>query len=214
MQNNHNPNFLITHKIFIINLIIPLLLILFTFFNRNLDSPSILKFNNQTVEILITKIGDKNLIFTNAIALSFILIKKDYQGLFLYIKTFIPLAITTEAIKRLVKRERPNKINTKSFPSGHSALSFIAFIFIFFRYGFKVSLPFLLITLFIGYSRISTNWHYISDVLSGFLLSYIFTYILKQNTSSKFLTKFNFLFFIITVVFIIFNLLLLIILLK
>ena len=65
MQHNHNPNFLITHKIFIINLIIPLLLILFTFFNKNLDSPSILKFNNQTTEILITKIGDKNLIFTN-----------------------------------------------------------------------------------------------------------------------------------------------------
>lgn len=91
-------------------------------------------------------------------------------------------------IKWIVDRPRPLLVhlvteNTSSFPSGHAMASFTFYGYMIYMLWhldcpkkWKVLGIFLLSTLIlaIGYSRIYLNVHYLSDVLAGYLISFIF----------------------------------------
>jgi len=76
-------------------------------------------------------------------------------------------------LKYITKRERPDKTDNYSFPSGHTALSFA----IFGSYaknikGFKKYLLYS-IPVMVGFSRIYKNHHYFSDVIAGGFIGYL-----------------------------------------
>lgn len=77
---------------------------------------------------------------------------------------------TTEALKRAVGSERPNGRNDRSFPSGHTSISFSAAGHLHARYGWEWGAPALAAAAFVGWSRVEANEHRWEDVIAGALL--------------------------------------------
>ncbi len=111
----------------------------------------------------------------------------DYKVLFLFQKSLIYTHTLTEIVKNLVKRERPNGSDYRSFFSGHTSTTFAASTFLylelndFFKSWEVTKNDDLMNTVFnissfgllygwagyVGYSRMKDNKHYLSDVLLG-----------------------------------------------
>ena len=110
---------------------------------------------------------------------------KDYKGLKQFSKGFLVNAVTTEALKLIIKKERPNHANFKSFPSGHTSITFQSAAFIQKRYGWEYGIPVYALAAFTGYSRIESKNHYFIDVLAGAAIgissSYLFTTEYEKN---------------------------------
>lgn len=107
------------------------------------------------------------------------IILNDDKGTWQFAKGFLLNAITTEGMKYFIHKERPNGFDDKSFPSGHTSITFQSAAFIQKRYGWKFGIPAYLLSSYTGYSRIQSKNHFFIDVLSGALIgigsSYIFT---------------------------------------
>ena len=73
----------------------------------------------------------------------------------------------TYGIKYVVGRERPDKSNKRSFPSGHTSNSFLTATVAQEIYGSTVGVPAYLMATLSGLSRIQDNKHYLSDVIFG-----------------------------------------------
>ena len=126
---------------------------------------------------------------------------KSFKRVFLFRKSLVYTYTLTEWVKNLVKRERPDGSNNRSFFSGHTATTFSAM-----TYFFLTSRDFFenwsvtahnsdLRTLFqsasfaacfgwasyVGYSRIKDKKHYLSDVLTGAAVGTIISYFLYDH---------------------------------
>jgi undecaprenyl-diphosphatase len=86
-------------------------------------------------------------------------------------------------IKNTVRRQRPpkehwrlNHVNGLSFPSGHSLTSFVLYWSIakYFAVPFPWSLVFYAMPFFLGLTRLYFRVHYLSDVLAGWLIAYLY----------------------------------------
>jgi hypothetical protein len=72
-----------------------------------------------------------------------------------------------QAIKFTVQRERPDKSNHVSFPSGHSASAFATANVLRRHYGWKVGVPATIGAAYVATARVKDNHHYLSDVIFG-----------------------------------------------
>ncbi len=81
--------------------------------------------------------------------------------------------LLTEALKRGVRRERPNGQNSRSFSSGHAANAFTFATIISHYYGPKAGIPAYSVAGLVAVSRMEKNVHYLSDVVMGATLGYI-----------------------------------------
>ncbi len=79
----------------------------------------------------------------------------------------------TETIKRVAGRERPNGVDNKSFPSGHSSNAFALATCFERHYGWRISLPAYLIASAVAASRLERNAHFLSDVVGGAAVGYV-----------------------------------------
>ena len=75
--------------------------------------------------------------------------------------------IFVQGTKFTVGRQRPDGSNSQSFPSGHSASAFATATVLQQSYGWKAGAPAYAFAGFIAASRMSSNKHYLSDVLMG-----------------------------------------------
>ena len=73
----------------------------------------------------------------------------------------------TEGLKAVIHERRPDGSDDKSFPSGHTSVSFAAAATIEKRYGWKVGLPAHIVAAFVGVSRVEAKKHFVGDVLVG-----------------------------------------------
>ena len=74
---------------------------------------------------------------------------------------------TTFALKELIHERRPDRSDDKSFPSGHTSVSFAAAASLEKRYGWEAGLPALLVASFVGVARVRADKHYVHDVIAG-----------------------------------------------
>lgn len=101
-------------------------------------------------------------------------IKKDWQGTSQVARTLIATRLTVFAMKKLIDAERPNG-SSKSFPSGHTAISFAAAGFMQKRYGWKCGIAFLIAASYVGFSRIDARAHWIQDVIAGAAIGWVYS---------------------------------------
>jgi len=75
--------------------------------------------------------------------------------------------LVTAALKETIHENRPDDSNDKSFPSGHTSISFAAAATLNNRYGWKVGLPAHAVAAFVGLARVEADKHYWHDVIVG-----------------------------------------------
>jgi membrane-associated phospholipid phosphatase len=82
-------------------------------------------------------------------------------------------AFYTLIIKTAVHRERPDKSDHYSFPSGHASNAFACAQVWVEQYGWKAAIPGYLAATFVAGSRLALNKHYLSDIVAGATLGVI-----------------------------------------
>ena len=110
--------------------------------------------------------GDVLRFILPAAAAGLTLVYKDGQGI-LQLGESGALALgVTFGLQYTVDEKRPNG-EPRSFPSGHTSISFASAEFVRNRYGWKYGLPAYVLASFVAYSRVEANQHYTHDVLAG-----------------------------------------------
>jgi membrane-associated phospholipid phosphatase len=106
------------------------------------------------------------------------LAQDDTPGLYQLAKSEAFTLAATEVLKLTVHETRPNG-RDKSFPSGHTSVSFAAAQYMQMRGGWEYGVPAYLAAALVGYSRVRADEHYWKDVAAGAALgiasSYYFT---------------------------------------
>lgn len=119
--------------------------------------------NDKAVEY----IGDGLAVIIPATAYGSTFYMDDHDGQIQFYKSIAASTATTFTLKYTVKRERPDGSNDRSFPSAHTMFAFQGATFIHQRYGFTYAIAAYLGGVFVGYSRIEVDKHYLGDVLAG-----------------------------------------------
>jgi hypothetical protein len=96
--------------------------------------------------------------------------KETLEKLQLVSESFWITFAITGFMKYAAKRERPDRSDRLSFPSGHSSGSFSVATSMSELYGRQIGTPSLILGVISGLSRLNDNKHWLSDVLSGALL--------------------------------------------
>jgi membrane-associated phospholipid phosphatase len=72
-----------------------------------------------------------------------------------------------QTVKFTVQRERPDRSNNKSFPSGHSASAFATATVLHRHYGWKIGIPAYALGGYVSLARMAWNRHHATDVVMG-----------------------------------------------
>jgi membrane-associated phospholipid phosphatase len=89
------------------------------------------------------------------------------RALGMFKATFYSSLVTT-VLKYTIREPRPGKRDERnSFPSGHSTTAFAFSGYIVQEHGLAYGIPALLLSGFVGASRINDNRHYLHDVIAG-----------------------------------------------
>ena len=100
--------------------------------------------------------------------------KGDSDGRSELFKSVFTTSALTHILKNITKKQRPDKSNFKSFPSGHTSLAFSGASFLQKRYdyGWKSSLSVYALASFVAFSRVEAKKHFVEDVLAGAFIAY------------------------------------------
>jgi len=90
----------------------------------------------------------------------------DPEGRIQFYKGFFSTVGITHGLKRAVNSTRPNG-SRFAFPAGHVSAAFGGAAFLAERYGWTYGLPATLGAMYVGWSRIDSDEHYLEDVLAG-----------------------------------------------
>lgn len=116
----------------------------------------------------LAKVGDYWGISGQFLLWGSLLKNKEQSNLFDYAtNAFIANGIITYGLKFGIGKERPDRSNTRSFPSGHTSNSFLTATVAREIYGDKVGVPAYIMACVTGLSRIHDNKHFVSDVIFG-----------------------------------------------
>lgn len=85
---------------------------------------------------------------------------------------------TAYALKNIVREERPDGSDFKSFPSETTALSASGSAFLWRRYGWEYGLPASVMTQFVSYSRVQAHQHRWYDTLASSGIAAGYAYVL------------------------------------
>ena len=97
-------------------------------------------------------------------------IQGDWRGDLQAAGSMLAAGGTTWVLKELVQERRPDRSDNRSFPSGHTSVSFAAAATLEKRYGWRAGLPALAVASFVGFARVQADKHYVHDVLAGALI--------------------------------------------
>ena len=75
--------------------------------------------------------------------------------------------VLVQGMKMTIRRERPDKSNNLSFPSGHAASAFATAGVLHTHYGWKVGVPAYAFGSYVALARMSWNRHHATDVVMG-----------------------------------------------
>ncbi len=99
--------------------------------------------------------------------------EESHEGLKQFLKAAVTAELTTEALKTLIDKERPNGRCCTAFPSGHATRAFYAATFLDRRYGRKFGYVVYPLAAVVAWSRVDSNVHDEADVGGGALIGYL-----------------------------------------
>lgn len=134
---------------------------------------------------LITRLGDKGIFWIAVAVLMLIFPKTRKAGAMLGVAMLLGLLIGNKCLKPLIARIRPYDLreiipyliepeSSKSFPSGHTLVSFEAATVLMLRYRKPWGILALIAAFLVGFSRLYLFVHYPTDVIGGILLGVLF----------------------------------------
>lgn len=130
------------------------------------------------------KIGDYVQVAIPVSALLVTAYEKDWEGSLQLAKGAICTQVSVELLKRSISDTRPDG-GRYSFPSGHTAMSFLGASFVHKRYGPYLGIPAYTMAAFVGATRLDSRKHWPKDVMAGALLGFfineIFTTSFDKN---------------------------------
>ncbi|MGL4232791.1 MAG: phosphatase PAP2 family protein [Casimicrobium sp.] len=131
------------------------------------------------------EIGDILSYAMPAAILGFELYQGDREGAWQFGTSFAATTLTTEALKRITKIERPDRTNDLSFPSGHAARAFSAASYIHRRHGWEYALPAYALATYVGYTRVQAKRHRWGDIAGAAAVSTVATWLLVEPKPSR-----------------------------
>ncbi|PKM08077.1 MAG: phosphatase PAP2 family protein [Gammaproteobacteria bacterium HGW-Gammaproteobacteria-4] len=93
--------------------------------------------------------------------------KGDWDGLGQAALSIGSAGALAEVLKQTFPERRPDNSDNKSFPSGHTALSFASATTLHRRYGWQAGLPAYALATVVGIGRERSNEHHWYDVVAG-----------------------------------------------
>ena len=126
-------------------------------------------------DIILTYVKD-GLKFS-PIFISTILLNKN-----LYIEycfSYILYFVITKTLKKVVKKNRPDGLNMKSFPSGHAASAFLGSGFFLKAFGPYFGYPAIILASAVSISRVYAKRHTTLDVLVGAMIGFFCGFFIK-----------------------------------
>ena len=99
--------------------------------------------------------------------------------------TLVVTGVTTTALKETISEERPDGSDDKSFPSGHTSISFAAAATLHKRNGWQVGIPAHLVAGFVGLARVKAKKHFTHDVLAGAVIGEAAGWIITSKKDDK-----------------------------
>lgn len=92
----------------------------------------------------------------------------------------------TTLLKYTVREPRPVDSNWKnSFPSGHTTSAFAFSGYVMAEHEYRLGIPALLLSTFIGYSRINDNMHWLHDVTAGATIGWVYGWGISKLQQKK-----------------------------
>jgi membrane-associated phospholipid phosphatase len=134
--------------------------------------------------LVVERTGDALQIVLPAAAGIASLALRDYAGTRQFVYALIASQGASHAIKHIVNRRRPDG-GRYSLPSAHTSAAFLGSGFVHRRWGFKYAWPLYLAAGFVGYSRVVTGKHWVTDVLAGAVLSLLAVWLLVRPRNGK-----------------------------
>lgn len=110
--------------------------------------------------------GDIGQIALPVTALAMTVTYDNREGTIQLAKAFIAAEAIAYGLTYSINSRRPNGGN-HSFPSGHTAAAFTGASFIQQRYGMEYGIPAYIAATLVGVSRITSDNHYLQDVVAG-----------------------------------------------
>lgn len=101
------------------------------------------------------------------VALGLPAVQGDWQGTKQAAFSIGSTSLLTTGLKAIISEERPDGSDDKSFPSGHTSVSFAAAASLHKRYGWEVGVPAHVVAAFVGVARVKADKHFTHDVLAG-----------------------------------------------
>lgn len=137
---------------------------------------------------LITKLGDKGIIWILLAAVLLLIPKTRKTGVILTAALCVDLILCNGILKNLFARVRPFDVNTSvqllipkpadfSFPSGHTAASFASASALYFAGEKKLWKPVLALAVIIAFTRLYLYVHYPTDILGGMAVGIVAGYV-------------------------------------
>jgi len=95
-------------------------------------------------------------------------------------ETMIFTSLTTIALKGAFNRKRPDGSDHLSFPSWHASATFGNATVLAEYYGWKAAVPAYLVAIFVAWSRIEQNKHFVTDSITGAAIGCIYGHAISR----------------------------------
>ena len=113
-------------------------------------------------------------------------VKNDWTGVAqVTVGTGLTLG-TAYGLKQIIRSERPDKSDMKSFPSDTAALAFAPASYLWDRYGWEYGVPAYLAASFVAYSRVDANKHHWYDVAASAVIAFGYSKIITTDYTGPF----------------------------
>lgn len=135
---------------------------------------------------IIEDVGHYTQIGLPLTALGISIAKGDKEGVTSLLKSFVVETAVAQSLKRIVNTKRPSG-GRHSFPSGHTAVSFMSSTYLWKRYGWEYGVPATVLAGFVGYSRFGTDEpvHYFTDVVAGAIVGLACSLLFTKERQNK-----------------------------